>query len=215
MNSPLKISLAAGKLPASFVVFDILYIGKNPVHALPLMERKALLSGAVRESERISVSRCIEHDGVAFYQAAANLGLEGIVAKKKDSLYHFGKTTKDWIKMKALLDEDFIVCGYYSKNVHTASVIIGAYRGKRIVYQGHVVMGISRLDYQKMQSAAKVPKEQSYSSFPDFDGAVWLAPELVCVVSFMERTAGGGLRQPVFKGLRDDKQALECAAVPD
>jgi ATP-dependent DNA ligase len=61
------------------------------------------------------VSRYIEQSGVALYDAAEKQGLEGIVAKRKDSLYYFGKRTKDWVKCKALLDEDFAVCGYYYK----------------------------------------------------------------------------------------------------
>jgi len=176
------------------------------------MERKALLADTITESERLACTRFIENDGVAFYQAAAELGLEGIVAKRKDSKYYFGKRTKDWIKMKALLDDDFIVCGYYMKGEreHIVSVIIGAYYESKIIYQGHVVMGVSRFDFKRMQSAPLTSKDSFYNEFPDFESAVWLAPELVCTVQYMERTAGGGLRQPVFKGLRDDKLTEEC-----
>lgn len=65
----------------------------------------------------------------------------------------------------------------------------------------------SRADYTIMQV---VPRRNAYPDFPIFDGAVWLQPELVCTVSFMQRTPGGGLRQPSFKGLRDDKTPEEC-----
>jgi len=66
-------------------------------------------------------------------------------------------------------------------------------------------MGVSRVDYKRMTAAASVDKEKYCGAFPDFEGAAWLEPVLVCTVRFMEYTPGGGLRQPVFKGLRDDK----------
>ena len=111
--------------------------------------------------------------------------------------------------MKALLDEDFIVCGYYMKADNLISVILGAYLKSRIVYQSRVTMVISRKDYKVISSTSRLSKNQ-YLDFPDFDGAIWLEPKLVCCVQFMERTPGGGLRQPVFRGLRDDKMPNEC-----
>ena len=87
------------------------------------------------------------------------------------------------------------------------SVILGIYSGGVIVYQSHVAMGVSRLDFKIMSGQVKTKR---YPGFPDFEGAVWLVPELVCCVEFMNRTEGGGLRQPVYKGLRDDKTPDEC-----
>jgi len=209
MSNQMKIKLAAQKLPVCFTAFDILYVDQKPVTDLQLLERKALLTKTINESERLAVSRYIEDDGKAFYKAAAQMGLEGIVAKRKDSKYYFGKRTNDWIKMKALIDEDFIVCGYFLKAENIASVILGLYDNKSIVYQGHVVMGVSRHDFKKMQMVQKVDKDY-YPAFSDFDDAVWLAPKLVCTVQYMDRTPSGGLRQPVFKGVRDDKNPEEC-----
>ena len=205
MTNAMKIKMLADKLPVSFVAYDILYANGKQITDLSLMQRKSLLSEIVTESERLAVTRIIEKNGEAFYKATADMGLEGIVAKRKDSKYYFGKRSKDWIKMKAMLDEDFIVCGYFSKGGgNTVSVIIGVYDEVALVYQGHVVMGISKFDYQKMMSIPKTTKSRHYAQFPDFEGAVWIMPELVCTVQYMERTPGGGLRQPVFKGLRDD-----------
>ena len=173
------------------------------------MERKDLLSETIQESPSLAVSRFIDTNGTAFYQAVAGQGLEGIIAKKMNSKYYCGKTTKDWIKIKALQDDDFIVCGYYNKADSLVSVIIGAYNNGVIIYQGHVVMGVSRQDFQIMATADRADKS-NYPDFPDFEDAVWLNPGLVCRVEFMERTPGGGLRQPVFRGLRDDKRPEEC-----
>lgn len=209
MTNQFKIKLAADKLPACFTAFDIVYHDGEQVTALPLMERKELLSGVVPESERLAVSRVIERQGVAFFEAARDNALEGIVAKRRDSKYYFGKETKDWIRCKALLDDDFVVCGYYPNEKNTISVILGWYDTGRLVYQGHVSIGVSRPDYSLMKAA---PRCGIHSGFPVFDNAVWLQPELTCTVSYMERTPSGGLRQPSFKGLRDDKTPEECVS---
>lgn len=210
MSNAFKIKLAAEKLPVSFVAFDILYLDSRQLTDLPLTERKVLLQKNVTDSERLSVSRTIDEHGERLYEAAAAQGLEGIVAKRKDSKYYFDKRTKDWIKCKKLLDDDFVVCGYYFKEGNLISIILGQYINSVIEYQSHVVMGISRDDFRKISSISSVNKEAQYSHFPDIAEAKWLNPELVCTVKFMERTSGGGLRQPVFKGLRDDKSPNEC-----
>lgn len=212
MTHPVKIELAAKKLPVCFTAFDILYHGDKQVNSLPLMERKALLSETVLESPLLAVSRYIEREGVALYDAADAQDLEGVVAKKKDSKYYFGKITKDWIKCKALLDDDFIVCGYFFNEKNMVSVILGIYSGSVIVYQSHVAMGVSRLDFKIMSGQSRTKR---YLGFPEFEGAVWITPELVCCVEFMNRTAGGGLRQPVYKGLRDDKAPEDCVLQPN
>ncbi|WRS27806.1 hypothetical protein U6B65_01360 [Oscillospiraceae bacterium MB08-C2-2] len=110
------------------------------------------------------------------------------------------------------MDDDFVVCGYYEKAENLISVILGSYKGDRLVYRGHVVMGVSRQDYKKMTKASKSAKQKHYSEFPDFEGSEWLKPKLVCTVRFMEYTPSGGLRQPAFKGLRDDKDPEDCKA---
>jgi len=210
MGNKFRIDLAAAKLPVSFVAFDLLYLDGDQITGRPLMERKKLLEKTVSDSERLAVSRYIEQKGVALYEAAEKQELEGVVAKRKDSKYYFGKRTKDWIKCKALLDEDFVICGYYQKAENIVSVILGSYAAGNLVYRGHVVMGVSREDYRRMAAAERARKENHCASFPDFEGAAWLEPVLVCTVKFMEYTPGGGLRQPVFKGLRDDKEPKEC-----
>lgn len=207
MTNPVKIELAARKLPVCFAAFDILYHIDKQITDLPLTERKALLSETVIETPSIAVSRYIDSEGVALFEAAAGQGLEGIVAKRKNSKYYFGKITKDWIKCKALLDDDFVVCGYFFKEKNTASVILGAYKDGTIIYQSHVAVSMSQRDFEIISGQSKT---DIYPEFPNFDDAVWISPELVCCVEFMERTPGGGLRQPVFRGLRDDKAPEEC-----
>jgi len=210
MSNPFKISLAAKKQPVSFMAYDVLYIGNESVTSRPLTWRADALSELVSESVSLALSRRIDHDGVALFEATKAQGLEGIIAKRKDSLYFPGKRTKDWVKIKNLIDEDFIICGYYRKASSVASVIIGSRVGSKIACQGHVALGVSQHDFKLMERCEKVNADLYYVDFPHFDGVVWLAPRLVCTVKYMERTTNGGLRQPTFKGIRTDKLPQEC-----
>lgn len=210
MTNSFKIGMAAKKLPCCFTAFDIIYLDSKDLTKQPLLKRKELLRKNVTDTPLLAVSQYIETNGTALYKAAEKQKLEGVVAKRKNSLYYFGKRTNEWIKIKALEDEDFVVCGYFFKGKNRISVIIGLYNGKNLIYQGHVVMGVSREDFHIMQSSKATSKEKLYGNFPDFDGTTWLMPKLVCTVQYMDRTSKGGLRQPVFKGLRNDKAVKDC-----
>jgi len=209
MSNPVRISFAAAKLPVCFTAFDIVYLEDKQITDLPLKERKKILSDTIRETSNLAVSRFIETNGTVFYNAAAEQGLEGIVAKRQDSKYYFGKTTKEWIKMKALKDADLIICGYYLNTGNSASAILGTYKYGIMQYQGNVSLEVFRQDFRMMAETQKAEKDL-YPDFPDFEDAVWLAPRLVCRVEYMERTPTGGLRQPVFRGIRDDKTPGDC-----
>jgi len=201
MSDPLRISAAARRHPASFTAFDILYRGGRDLIGLPLMERKRILEETVTENERAAVSRYIAEKGTLLFESAKERGLEGIVAKRRDSVYKPGTRTTDWIKMKNLLDEDFIVAGYIEKSGNVVSVILGEEAGGAMLCRGHVTLGISRAELRIIRARKRAACPFAVSE----PGAVYIEPSLVCTVKFMERTAGGGLRQPVFKGLRFDK----------
>lgn len=210
MSDPFKIKLAATKFPVNFTAFDILYDGKD-LMAHPLEDRQERLKQAVRESDRLAVTRVIEGQGKVLYALTEQQGLEGIVAKRKGSLYHPGKRTKDWVKCKNLLDDDFVVCGYIRKGQGMTSIVLGQYRGGELVYKGHVTLGVAGGSYRRITSLPAL-SAPPYPVPAGNENAVWIEPRLVCTVKFMERTANGGMRQPVFKGLRDDKDALDCIA---
>lgn len=209
MSNKFKIQLAADKYPASFTAFDILYYKDRPVIGLSLMERKALLQKVIKsENDRMAISRYIEEQGKALYEAAAKQGLEGVVAKKKDGIYQLGKRTKDWIKFKNLLDDDFVILGYIEKENNVVSLILGQYQESKMIYKGHVTLGVSREDF-KIISGTNTSQPQ-FEPPKGNENAVWIKPDLVCTVKYMEKTSNGGLRQPVYKGLRDDKEPKDC-----
>lgn len=212
-----KIRLASERLPAAFAAFDILFFKDRQVMDLPLMERKELLAEAVIENERLAISRYIENDGVDFYKLAEEQDLEGIVAKKRDSKYLPGVRTKDWIKIKNLIDEDFVVCGYIEKEPGIVSVVLGQYSpqgqtSKSLIYKGHVTLGVSTADFRIIKSVQKRNLPPFRVVPPGNGNATWIDPVLVCTVKYMMKTSGGSMRQPVFKGLRDDKEPEECTA---
>ncbi|MGJ4851417.1 non-homologous end-joining DNA ligase [Bacillota bacterium Meth-B3] len=214
MSDRFKIALAAKQLPVSFTAFDILYRDGEDLMHRPLIERKRMLSETVsRETDRFAVSRVIENNGVALYNLTVEQGLEGIVAKRKDSLYRVDKRTRDWIKCKNLLDDDFVVCGYIEKERGVVSIVTGQYDEGELVYKGHVTLGVSGRDFQRIRDAPR-RRHHPFAALPEGnETAVWIQPDLVCTVEYMEKTSGGGLRQPVFKGLRDDKAPEECTAL--
>lgn len=211
MSNKIKIDVAASKYPACFTAFDILYSREHQTTEFTLLQRKKLLNETViKEDSRFAISRIIDANGVSLYNLAAKQELEGVVAKKKESLYYMGKRTKDWIKFKNLQDDDFVVLGYIEKDKSVVSLILGQYDGSQIVNKGHVTLGVSRDDFK---SISQLPHTEpaGHPSQSD-EGAVWVEPKLVCTVKFMERTSAGGLRQPIYKGLRDDKVPEECQA---
>lgn len=210
MSNPLKIKLASEKYPACYTAFDIIFYEDRQVTDLPLTERKELLQKAVKsENNRFAVSRYIENNGIAFYELAVKQELEGIVAKRKDSRYHFDKRTKDWIKIKYMLDDDFVILGYILKDNSMNSIILGQYKGGNLIYKGHVTLGVSGESFKRIKELKQV--NPPFESVPKGnENAFWVEPKLVCTVKYMMQTENKGMRQPVLKGLRDDKSPLNC-----
>ncbi len=141
-----------------------------------------------------------------FEQAAAQ-GLEGVVAKRRDSLYRPGRRTKDWVKIKNMQDDDFVVCGRLRKAGGVASLALGQYRDGTLVYKGHVTMGVSGPDYARIKPSRR---RTALAAVPEGNGTPSGSGRAVCVVQFMERTAGGGCASPYSRGLRQDKTPQEC-----
>lgn len=205
MTDAARIRLASVRNPAAFVAFDILYLDGRELLDCPLAERKQMLNEAVDERDRLAVSRVFDNSPELF-QLTTRLGLEGIVQKRKNSLYHPGKRSSDWIKVKNLIDEDFVACGYIDKGA-AHSLVLGQYDHGRLIYQGHVTLGVSG------QEAAKYPVSHAcpFEHTPiGNENARWYSPLRVCTVRYMERTSSGGMRQPRLKGFRTDKAPSDC-----
>lgn len=212
MSNKARIDRLSRKTPATFVAFDILYSEDRLVTDERLFNRKMLLEDSVMENERISISRYIEGRGTEFFELVKKQGLEGIIAKKKSGRYYPGRRTADWMKIKNLRDDDFVVCGYVQNSDRIISAILGQYdENGELLYMGHASLSDSREDFA-------IIKKQKKAGGPPFgmklptgnENAVWLELRLVCTVEFLNRTASGMIRQPIFKGLRADKTPKEA-----
>lgn len=207
-SDPFRIRQHSKKFPAVFTAFDILNLDGEDLCQKPLMERKKLLEKNIKESPICNISRYIEQEGKALFALTKQQQLEGIVAKRKESLYQPGKRTKEWIKCKHLLEADFAVVGYIPKEYAMLSLVLAAYDNQKLQYCGHVTMGVSK-DYLFAHIKDTIPCP--FSVLPDGnEDATWISPFLCGTVKFMEYTQNGGMRQPVFKGFREDKQPIEC-----
>lgn len=208
-TNQLKLQLSYESFPASFVAYDILYLKDTSLLDFPLLERKKLLNETIRESPSLAVSRFISEKGIELYEVAKSRELEGVIAKKSNSRYYLDKRTKEWIKFKYLADQDYIVCGYIIKEKGITSIILGQYEGEQIIYKGHVTFGVKYGDLKKQETISSPP----FATVPPGnENAIWLKPTLVCTVQYMPNEKGM-LRQPVFKGFRDDKIPMECQIV--
>lgn len=197
LTSKTRIGLEAARLPASFVAYDCLQAGDKVLLDVPLMERKQILKKLVQENERMAISRYFPENGVQLFQLTIEKELEGVVAKKASSLYYQGKRTKDWIKFKRMADKDFLICGYELGKV--ISLILGEYRNGELVYAGTVSWGVRR-EVIKVLTKGNCPFRENVKTDGDI---VWCKPEKTCIVEYMPNTLDA-LRQPVFKGIRDD-----------
>lgn len=206
MTDSFKISLAAKSNPVQFVAYDIIYYDGKDLTNKPLMERKEILLKAVSEGSNLTISRYIEKHGVAFFELAKAQELEGIVAKRKDGLYHIGKRTRDCLKIKVMQDDDLLILGYQpDEHGEVKDLILGYYDDDgKLQCRGKVYLGISKEERGIIAQFAKTNTVKN-PWFPKYKNAVWLKPQLIGTARFMHETAGDGMRQPVWKGLRTDK----------
>ena len=206
MGNAFKVSLAAKENPVQFIAYDILYYNGKDLTDLPLTERKKYLSEKVTEGYNLSISRYIEREDRAFFELAKREDLEGIVAKKKDGKYHIGRRTRDWVKIKVMQDEDLLICGYQpDEKGGVKDLILGDHdEAGKLRCRGKVYLGISKEERKIIEAFAK-QGSVSKPWFARYKNAVWLKPQLVGTVHFMHETQSGGMCQPVWKGLREDK----------
>ena len=198
MTDRFRIELGAARLPASFIAYDCLQVGDRVLLDVPLMERKDILFDLIVESDRFAVGRYIPEKGIDLFRMTVQQELEGVVAKRKNSLYHMGKRTKDWIKFKRMADEDFVICGYVSGKM--PCLILGEVVNGELKYAGTVTMGVRREDLKYLKKGACPFRDRPMGK----EEVVWCVPEMECTVEYMPNTKEA-LRQPVFKGIRNDE----------
>ena len=192
-----RIEYFKDNFPVTFVCFDILYENKDLMD-LPLLKRKEILS-KYDDNDLFVKSRVVDTKGKELFKFIKKNNLEGIVAKLKTSEYIPGIRTKEWIKIKNVLMEDFYICGYKDGD-DVISVLLGEKVGKKYRFVSKVVVGKKRKDYELIMSCSE---SKNYLDV-DFDEYKFIKPKYKCTIEFLERTNSNRLRHPVFRGIRTD-----------
>jgi bifunctional non-homologous end joining protein LigD len=213
--SPFEIQVQAKRSPVVYVVFDILEKDGVSLVDLPLTERKRILRDSVKEGKHVLLSDFVEEKGEAYYRVALEKGLEGVMAKKKDSVYEQGVRSGSWLKIKKLRSCDCVIFGYTkgsgARSGTFGALLLGLYDGEKPVYVGKVGTGFSQVLLQTLLEKFQQLKTGKVPFEPDIsDEVTWLKPELVCEVGYQVVTRDVRLRMPRFLGLREDKLPSEC-----
>jgi bifunctional non-homologous end joining protein LigD len=202
------------RTPLTFVAFDLLYADGRDLRALPLDERKAKLEALIVPDRGVLYSKHIVGRGKDFFALAQHESLEGIIAKRRDSPYRMSRS-REWLKIKAKNEEEFVIGGWTEpkgSRANFGALLLGYYEKGKLVFSGQVGTGFNAKLLRDI-SAELHKRERKTSPFVEVPRMKpephFVKPELVAQIAFAEWTHDGLLRQPVFLGLRLDKDASE------
>ena len=201
--------------PAQYVVFDILEKDGKSLTNLYLIERKKILEESVREGEHVVISDFIVEKGKEYYAAAVEKGIEGVMAKRMDSLYYPGLRSEAWLKLKKLKLCDCVIFGYTQgtgiRSKTFGALILGLYNKGKPVFVGKVGTGFTEETLETLSTTFKtLDVEKAAFQTGISDEITWLKPKLVVEIIYQIVTRNGKLRMPRFRGLRKDKRPAEC-----
>lgn len=208
-----------------YFIFDLLICQDRDLTRLPLTKRRELLKTHLRiNSGRIRIAEQFEAKANDMLAAVRQQKLEGVIGKRKDSLYEPGKRSGSWVKCRVNRGQELVIGGYLPGPHGFDSLIVGYYQGKDLMYVARVRNGFvpasRRLVFEKI--CHLVSPTMPFANLPDthksrwgdeltaekMKECVWLRPEAVAQIEFLEWTAGDRLRHSKFIGLREDKDPL-------
>lgn len=222
LASPSEIERIRRKIPVEMVAFDLLWLDGEDLTSKPLSERRDRLNVVVMEDKGLRLIYTVPDEGKAFYAAATEHGLEGMIGKRATSRYLPGKRSDDWRKIKILKRQDCVVLGWTpglkGRSDVFGALLLGAYKDGKLIWVGQVGSGFTdRMLKDTLDRLHELEAEKPPIPDPGLrkvKGARWVRPELVCEVEYLQITAAGKLRAPVFKGLRSDKPVEDCLLEP-
>lgn len=206
-----------------FYAFDVLHLNGKDLTRLPLDERRARLPGIVNGSG-VLISQELPGTAKQVIAAVQQLGLEGVIAKRKDSRYDAARSDA-WVKLKLDKQQEFVVGGYRPGTHGVDALLVGYYEGRALKFAGKVRAGFTP-HVRRDVFAHVAPLHQAKCPFADLpnsktsrwgagvtpeemDDMQWVTPRLVTQIRFVEWTADGHLRHAAFLGMRSDKAARE------
>ena len=193
-----KIKVQSEENPVVFVCFDILYEDKY-LGDLTLMERKQILS-KFKDNDVFVKNKYIEEKGKELFKYIKNVGLEGIVAKDKNSKYEVNTRSSNWIKIKNIKMDDFVIGGFINNKNNTVSLILGEKKNNKLSYVGKVVMSKKKEIYEKLKKY-----KNTKSPFIDYNekDVNYISENIICEIEYLERTKNNHLRHPVFRKIKN------------
>ena len=215
-----RVKAADRSVPIAYYVFDLLYLDGYDLTRVDLEKRKQLLSGIIAGNGLVRYSDHHLEQGCALHEAAKQQGLEGIVAKRRNSCYE-QKRSREWLKMKITRRQECVIGGYTDprgSREHFGSIILGLYDKGRLLHVGQAGSGFTESTHEDMWrrlQKLETDKNPFANKVESTRGTHWVKPELVAEIKFSEwthETDGGGvkMRAPVYQGLREDKSPREC-----
>jgi bifunctional non-homologous end joining protein LigD len=202
--------------PTLYYVFDVLWHNGEDLTAKQFLERRTVLERILKPKAGIQLGSYVEAKGKALFNLTKEKGMEGIIAKRKDSLYRPGRRTSEWLKIKARLQQEFAVGGFTApkgSRKHLGAVVLGAYTKGKLRHYGYAGSGFGEeglkeaIEKMRPLFTEKCP----FVNPPNLKEKIrWIRPNLVCEVEYAELTADDQLRQTTFLGWRDDKKAKEA-----
>jgi bifunctional non-homologous end joining protein LigD len=204
-------------LALTYQVFDLLWLNGHSTEELPLIHRKELLKDALIETDLIKFCDHVPEKGIEFFNQMKKMQLEGMIAKKADSVYTENSRSTDWLKIKFTNTEEAIICGFTEPKGSRqgfGALILGKYIDGKLIYSGHTGTGFNNELLNQIHERLKklVVKSSPFETVPKTNMPVtWTKPELVCEIKFSEITKDGMFRHPVFVAIREDKDAKEIS----
>jgi len=210
-----------------YYLFDILWLDGFSVMHLPLEERKQLLKAIVpKTNPHIRFSETLKDSGEEAFRLAKQLHLEGVMAKKSGSIYTIGKRTKDWLKIKTEKRQELVIGGYThneGSNKLFSALLLGIIEDGSFNFITPVGTGFNKKLQEEIVKKLRPFETRTcpFSTVPDYNKpsrfrpnppkatVKWVKPKVVAEISYREQTRGGAIRQPSFKGLREDKKPSE------